>query len=83
MPNLTHGARPYAMIETVVTHSDYRNQGIGKRIMKHALNLAWEQNCYKVMLLTGQGEPVKQFYESVGFRRDVKTGFYAAPPKVE
>ncbi|HEX2618834.1 MAG TPA: GNAT family N-acetyltransferase [Phototrophicaceae bacterium] len=82
MPNLTHGARPYAMLETVVTHSDYRNQGIGQRLLKHALNMAWEQHCYKVMLMTGRkDEAIIHFYESVGFKRDVKTGYHATPPE--
>ena len=82
-PNLTHGARPYAWIETVVTHNDYRNQGIGKKLMHYALNQAWAQNCYKVMLQTGRkDDAIMHFYESVGFKRGVKTGFHASAPKL-
>jgi hypothetical protein len=40
----------------------------------------WEDGCYKVMLLTGrQDEATLRFYEKVGFRRGVKTGFVATP----
>lgn len=81
VPNLTRGARPYGLIENVVTHSDYRRQGLGTRLLRHALDLAWGQHCYKVMLLTGRkDEGVFKFYEEAGFRRGVKTGFIAYPP---
>jgi GNAT superfamily N-acetyltransferase len=80
IPNLTRGARPYGLIENVVTHTDYRQKGIGTRLLRHALQLAWENNCYKVMLLTGrQEEATLRFYEQAGFQRGVKTGFVAKP----
>ncbi len=82
VPNLTRGARPYGLIENVVTHRDYRRQGIGTWLLQHALDLAWAQRCYKVMLLTGRkDEGVFRFYEGVGFQRGVKTGFIAYPPE--
>jgi GNAT superfamily N-acetyltransferase len=80
IPNLTRGARPYGLIENVVTHVDYRQQGIGTRLLRHALKMAWERNCYKVMLLTGrQEEETLRFYERAGFKRGIKTGFVAKP----
>jgi len=82
IPNLTRGARPYGLIENVVTHADYRRRGIGTALLQHALAVAWEHNCYKVMLLTGRkDEKVLRFYEQAGFQRDVKTGFIAYPNK--
>ena len=78
--NLTRGGRPYALIENVVTHSDYRRCGYGAAVLKHALEAAWERNCYKVMLLTGsKTEATLRFYENAGFQRGVKTGFVARP----
>ena len=80
VPNLTRSARPYSLIENVITHPDFRKRGIGKQMLQHALNLAWQQNAYKVMLLTGRNdEKVFQFYEHAGFKRGVKTGFIAKP----
>lgn len=80
VPNLTRSARPYGLIENVITHPNFRKRGIGKQILQHALNLAWEQNAYKVMLLTGRNdEKVFQFYENAGFKRGLKTGFIAKP----
>lgn len=80
IPNLTRGARPYGLIENVVTHRDYRRRGLGTRMLQHALQVAWDNNCYKVMLLTGRkDEATFRFYEKAGFKRDVKTGFIAYP----
>ncbi len=78
VPNLTRRARSFGVIENVVTHSDYRRQGTGSQLMRHALKIAWEQNCYKVMLLSGAGrEEAHRFYESLGFSQDTKVGFVA------
>ncbi|MBV9849373.1 MAG: GNAT family N-acetyltransferase [Armatimonadetes bacterium] len=80
VPNLTRAARPYGLIENVVTHPDWRRQGIGTSVLHYALDLAWEANCYKVMLLTGRAdEPTLRFYERAGFVRGEKTGFVARP----
>ena len=80
IPNLTRGGRPYGLIENVVTHADYRKRGFGKSILQYALKFAWENSCYKVMLLTGSKDPaIHQFYDSVGFKKGIKTGFVANP----
>ncbi len=84
IPNLTRGGRPYGLIENVVTHPDYRKQGLGSQILAYALKIAWAQNCYKVMLLTGsKREATLRFYENAGFKRGVKTGFIAYPESTD
>ena len=81
VPNLTRGAHPYGIIENVVTHTDYRKQGLGTQVLRYALNIAWHHKCYKVMLLTSsKREETLHFYEQAGFKRGVKTGFIALPP---
>lgn len=77
-PNLTRGARPYGQIENVVTHASFRRRGLGGALIRHALAMAWEHDCYKVMLMTGRSD-AHHFYEQCGFRKDVKTGFVAYP----
>ena len=61
-----------------MTHADFRRRGLGGALIRHALGVAWEQRCYKVMLMTGRKE-THSFYEQCGFRKDVKTGFVAYP----
>lgn len=74
--NLTRSARPYGLVENVVTHPDYRKRGCAATVLRHAINIARQHNCYKVMLLTSrQDESVWRLYESVGFKRGEKTGF--------
>jgi len=74
--NLTRSARPYGLIENVVTHPDYRRKGYGTGVLKKAVEIARLNNCYKVMLMTGRKDDgVLRFYESAGFDRGEKTAF--------
>ena len=76
IPSLAHGCRPWAVIEHVVTHPDYRRKGIGSSLLRAALAQADGENCYKVMLATGSKNPATlRFYENAGFRRSSKTLF--------
>lgn len=82
IPNLTRGTRPYALIENVVTHPDFRRRGFARAILEHALHIAWEAGCYKVMLLSSADRAgAHGLYEQVGFERGVKVGFIAKPPQ--
>jgi len=81
IPNLTRGARPFGLIENVVTHAGYRNQGYGTALMGHVLNFARQKGCYKVMLLAGRTDPaVFRMHEKAGFIRGAKEGLIAYPP---
>jgi len=78
IPNLTRSARPYAVIENVVTDSDHRGKGFGKRVLIHALDAAWKAGCYKAMLQTGsKRESTHAFYRSCGFSGTDKHGYVA------
>ena len=76
IPNLTHGQRPYAFIENVVTDEAYRKRGLATACLDFAKEIALKENCYKMMLLTGsKSESTLNFYEHAGYNRNDKTAF--------
>ncbi|NTF42676.1 GNAT family N-acetyltransferase [Rhizobium rhizogenes] len=82
IPNLTRGGASYALLENVVTHSDYRKRGLAGMVIQKAVTTAWGKNCYKAMLLTGSKDPATlRFYANCGFVQD-KTGFQIRRPAI-
>lgn len=76
IPNLTHNQRPYAFIENVITDKSYRNKGLATACLNYAKEMAINENCYKLMLLTGsKKESTLNFYERAGYNKNDKTAF--------
>lgn len=76
VPNLTHGQRPYALIENVVTDEVFRCRGLATACLDFAREISRKENCYKMMLLTGsKEESTLRFYERAGYNRKDKTAF--------
>lgn len=76
IPNLTRNVRPYAFIENVVTHADYRGKGYATECLDFAKTIAGQMNCYKMMLLTGaREEKTLKFYSNAGYNSTDKTAF--------
>lgn len=76
IPNLTRNVRPYAFIENVVTHEEYREKGYATQCLDYAREIAEKENCYKMMLLTGsKKESTIKFYERAGYNSSDKTAF--------
>jgi len=71
--SLTHNVRPFAVIENVVTHAQYRNRGYASALLERASEIARERGCYKVSLETGSNkESTLNFYRNNGFAIDEK-----------
>ncbi|MEM9604908.1 MAG: GNAT family N-acetyltransferase [Pseudomonadota bacterium] len=81
LPNLTRSARPYAVIENVVTSAAHRNRGVGQALIADAVQRAAADNCYKVMLLSGRSDPaVHAFYRRCGFDPNEKQAYVQRLP---
>ena len=76
IPNLTRNVRPYAFLENVVTHKDYRGQGLASECLEYAKQIAKDCNCYKMMLMTGsRKKETLDFYKRCGYNSTDKTAF--------
>lgn len=76
IPNLTNGQRPYALVENVITHPEYRGKGYATQILGYAKKLAVDKQCYKIMLMTGsKKDTTLRFYEKAGYSKEDKTAF--------
>ena len=76
IPNLTRNVRPFAFVENVVTHADYRGRGLARECLNYAKIISEQENCYKMMLLTGSKKiETLRFYENLGYNSSDKTAF--------
>ncbi len=76
IPNLTRNIRPYAFVENVVTHAEYRGKGYATECLNYAKEIAEKMDCYKMMLLTGSKRKTTiNFYEKAGYNSNDKTAF--------
>ena len=76
IPNLTRALRPFALIENVVTHVAHRRRGYALRCLERAREIARNEGCYKIMLMTGAKDPgTLAFYRRAGFDNEEKTVF--------
>jgi predicted N-acetyltransferase YhbS len=75
VPNLTHNALPWAILENMIVDSRYRRQGFGRLLIESAVASCREAGCYKVQLLSNKKrQEAHQFYRASGFE-DSSLGF--------
>ena len=70
MDNLAHLGAPSGIIEDVVVHKNWQGKGIGRQMMKFAMDYCREKGCYKIVLSSNlKREGAHHFYETLGFQK--------------
>ncbi len=70
MDNLAHRGEPSAIVEDVVISRELQGKGIGKEMMKYAMEISRKKGCYKMVLSSNlRREQAHKFYESLGFKK--------------
>jgi GNAT superfamily N-acetyltransferase len=70
MDNLAHLGAPSGVVEDVVVNGRWRGRGIGKEMMRFAMDRCTRAGCYKLTLSSNlQRKRAHEFYESLGFER--------------
>lgn len=76
VPNLTRRARSFAVVENVVCHPQYRRRGYALATLRFAEEIARMEDCYKLMLMSGQKHAGAQhLYQKAGYNQTDKTAF--------
>ncbi|MEW5964401.1 MAG: GNAT family N-acetyltransferase [Pseudomonadota bacterium] len=70
MDNLGHMGAPSAIVEQVLVAPVAQGCGVGAAMMRHAMQLAAERGCYKLVLSSNlKRERAHAFYDRLGFER--------------
>ncbi len=76
IPNISCRGKSICFIENVVTDSAHRGRGLGKAVMRRAIEIAKENDCYKAILQSGmQRKEAHDFYRNLGFDDTTKQAF--------
>ena len=68
VPNLSHRASPWAVVENLIVTQTQRRLGIGRQLMNDAISRARNAGCYEIQLSSNRIRyEAHQFYESLGF----------------
>jgi GNAT superfamily N-acetyltransferase len=69
VPNFSHGALPWAILENLVVDPAHRRRGIGRLLTEYAIARAREAGCYKAQLLSStKRKESHRFYKALGFK---------------
>jgi GNAT superfamily N-acetyltransferase len=70
MDNLAHMGAPSAVVEDVCVDERLRGQGIGRAMMRFAMEVARQRGCYKLALSSNAArEGAHAFYRPLGFEQ--------------
>ena len=70
LDNLANAGRPSGLVEDVAVLPSFQRQGIGKEMMRFAMDRCRDNKCYKMALSSNERRAAAhRFYESLGFTR--------------
>jgi len=68
VPNLSHSATPWALVENLIVDPPSRHRGIGKQLLEYVIARAKEKGCHRVEVMSDKRrEEAHRLYRSVGF----------------
>ena len=68
VPNLSHSATPWALVENLVVSEKYRRRGFGRMLLEHSVFRARDKGCHRVELMSDKRrEEAHELYGSIGF----------------
>lgn len=75
LPNLSHGGRPVAQLESVVVDERERGHGVGERLVRFCVDEARRVGCFRLQLTSNAARvDAHRFYQRLGFA-DSHVGF--------
>lgn len=70
MDKLAHNGKPSGLVEDVVVDESLRGRGIGREMMRFAMEYCRTRGCYKLALSSNlKRTDAHAFYEQLGFRK--------------
>lgn len=69
VPNLSHNACAWAIVENLVIAEKHRRRGLGRLLMEYAITKAREAGCHKLVLTSDKRRvDAHRFYRSMGLK---------------
>ena len=70
VPNLSHNATPWALVENLVVTAGHRRRGTGKMLLEHVISRAREKGCHRIELCSDKRrQDAHRLYSSLGFEQ--------------
>jgi len=68
VPNLSHSATPWALVENLIVGQKQRRMGFGKLLLEYVIARAKEKGCHRIELCSDKRRrEAHRLYRSVGF----------------
>jgi len=71
-----YATQDYAVLENIVVSDQVRGKGVGKFLMQEVEHFCFSKDCTKLMFLSSsKRSDAHQFFEAMGYSKDIKKGF--------